>query len=35
MEQNVLDKISELRRQLPGGNEVSPHTPDQVQVVKN
>jgi protein tyrosine/serine phosphatase len=33
-EQNVMAKISELRKLMPGGNEVSPHTPEQVQLVK-
>jgi protein tyrosine/serine phosphatase len=31
--QNVLARIAELRKQMPGGNEASPHTPDQVQLV--
>jgi predicted protein tyrosine phosphatase len=32
---NVLAKISELRREMLGGQEASPHTPDQVAVVVN
>ena len=34
-EQDVIEKISELRRWMLGGNEASPHTPEQIQVVKN
>ena len=34
-EQNVIAKISELRRLMPGGSEASPHTPEQIRVVEN
>ena len=34
-EHNVLARISELRRLMPGGNEASPHTPEQVQLVRD
>jgi protein-tyrosine phosphatase len=34
-EQNVIAKIVELRSLMPGGREASPHTPEQVQLVKN
>jgi len=34
-DQNVIAKISELRRQMPGGAEASPHTPEQVELVKS
>jgi protein-tyrosine phosphatase len=33
--QNVIAKIAELRSLMPGGAEASPHTPEQVQLVKN
>jgi len=33
-EAGVITKISELRSQMPGGNEPSPHTPEQVEVVR-
>jgi hypothetical protein len=32
--QNVIAKIAGLRRLMPGGNETSPHTPEQVQMVE-
>ena len=35
MEQDVLAKISELRRLMPDGVEASPHTSEQIQVVKS
>ena len=34
-EQNVIATIAGLRSLMPGGSEVSPHTPEQVQLVKN
>lgn len=34
-QQDVIAKISELRIQMPGGREPSPHTPEQIQVVKS
>ena len=34
-EQSVIAKISELRSLMPGGAEMSPHTSEQVQRVKN
>jgi len=34
-EENVIAKISELRRLMPGGAEMSPHTPEQIQLVRN
>lgn len=34
-EQNVITKISELRSLMPGGAELSPHTAEQVQLVRN
>jgi protein tyrosine/serine phosphatase len=34
-EQDVIAKILELRRLIPGGSETSPHTPEQIWVVKN
>jgi protein-tyrosine phosphatase len=33
--QDVIKKISGLRRLMPGGREASPHTPEQIQFVKN
>jgi protein tyrosine/serine phosphatase len=33
-EENVLAKISELRSLMPGQAEISPHTPEQVELVK-
>jgi len=33
--QDVIAKISELRRLMPGGREASPHTPEQIEAVKN
>lgn len=35
MEQDVLAKISELRRLMPDGVEASPHPPEQIQIVKS
>ena len=32
-EQDVMAKIAGLRKGMPGGNETSPHTPAQVQLV--
>ena len=34
-EQDVIAQIAELRSLMPGGREASPHTPEQVQLVKN
>lgn len=34
-EQNVITTISEMRSLMPGGAEPSPHTPEQVQLVRN
>jgi predicted protein tyrosine phosphatase len=34
-EQDVIEKISGLRRLMPGGSEASPHTPEQIRIVKN
>ena len=34
-EQDVIAKIAELRSLMPGGREASPHTPEQVQLVKD
>jgi len=34
-DQDVIAKIAELRSLMPGGREVSPHTPEQVQLVQN
>jgi protein tyrosine/serine phosphatase len=31
--EGVMKTIAELRKQMPGGNEVSPHMPEQVQLV--
>jgi protein-tyrosine phosphatase len=31
---DVIARIAELRSQMPGGNEASPHTEEQVQIVK-
>lgn len=33
-DQNVLDKIAELRRFMPAGRDSSPHTSEQVRMVK-
>ena len=32
---DVIEKISGLRRLMPGGREASPHTPEQIQIVEN
>lgn len=34
-EQDVIARIAELRSLMPGGNEASPHTPEQIQLVKS
>jgi len=34
-EQNVIETIAELRRLMPAGRDSSPHTPEQVRMVKN
>jgi protein tyrosine/serine phosphatase len=34
-EQNVIVKIAELRSLIPGWGEPSPHTPEQIQLVKS
>jgi predicted protein tyrosine phosphatase len=34
-EQDVIEKISGLRKLMPGGNEASPHTSEQIWIVKN
>jgi protein-tyrosine phosphatase len=33
--QDVIERISKLRRQMPFGGEPSPHTPEQIQLVEN
>jgi len=33
--QDVIEKISVLRSQMPGGRELSPHTPEQIEMVRN
>jgi hypothetical protein len=33
--ENVLDEIGKLRQSMPGGREPSPHTPEQVRMVRN
>lgn len=35
MERDVLAKIFELRRQMSDGVEASPHTPEQIPIVKS
>jgi protein tyrosine/serine phosphatase len=32
---DVIARISELRRHMPGGRETSPHTPEQIQLVRS
>src|SRR5262245_36020686 len=32
---DVLQKLAELRRDVPNGKEISPHTKEQIQMVKN
>jgi len=34
-EENVIERIAQLRRHLPGGNETSPHTSEQVALVRS
>ena len=34
-DQNVIEKLTELRRWMPSGRETSPHTPEQVRMVRN
>ena len=34
-EQDVIARISELRSLMPGGKEISPHTPEQIDLVRN
>lgn len=34
-DQDVVAKITELRRNLPNGHDSSPHTPEQIRMVKN
>ena len=31
---NVVEKLAELRRWMPSGQEASPHTPQQVRMIK-
>ena len=33
--ENVLEEISRLRQRMPGGREPSPHTPEQVSMVRS
>ena len=34
-EKNVIERLAELRRSMPTGRESSPHTPEQIRMVKN
>jgi hypothetical protein len=34
-EENVIEQIHELRREMPTGRETSPHTPEQIRMVRH